>query len=93
MSARVASATAMCATLAALVLGVVFGTYVAGGSDSSCYLNAARLLARGTVGLEQALVRDAPWPRPEQTFTPAGFTPSLSIPHSWSRSARLGCRC
>jgi hypothetical protein len=66
----------MCATLAALVLGVVFGTYVAGGSDSSCYLNAARLLARGTVGLEEALVRDAPWPRPEQTFTPAGFTPS-----------------
>ena len=48
MSVRVASTIAACAAIAALVIGVVLGTYVAGGSDSSCYLNAARLLARGT---------------------------------------------
>ncbi len=58
------------------LIGVVLGTYVAGGSDSSCYLNAARSLARGTVGLEQPLARDAPWPHAERTFTPAGFSPS-----------------
>jgi hypothetical protein len=80
MSARVASAIAACAAMAALVVGVVFGTYVAGGSDSSCYLNASRLLARGHVGLDQPLVRDAPWPHAESTFTPAGFSPSPADP-------------
>jgi hypothetical protein len=73
---RVARDVAACAACAALVLGVVFGTYVAGGSDSSCYLNAARLFARGAVAIEQPLVRDAPWPHAASTFTPAGFTPS-----------------
>jgi len=80
MSVRVATTIAACAAVAALVVGVVLGTYVAGGSDSSCYLNAARLLARGTVGLDQPLARDAPWPHADQTFTPAGFSPSAIDP-------------
>ena len=76
MSGRLAATGAMCAAVATLVVGVVFGTHVAGGSDSSCYLNAARLLSRGDVALNQPLVRDAPWDRAADTFTPAGFVPS-----------------
>ena len=77
MSARVARIVAAGAAVAALAIGVVLGTYVAGGSDSSCYLNGGRLLARGLVRLEQPLARDAPWPHAGQTFTPAGFSPSV----------------
>ena len=76
LHSRVATVVAACAACAALVVGVVFGTYVVGGSDSSCYLNAARLFAGGAVGIEQPLVRDAPWPHAASTFTPTGFTPS-----------------
>jgi hypothetical protein len=76
MSSRVWSAIAACAAVAALAIGVVLGTYVAGGSDSSCYLNASRLLAGGRVALEQPLARDAPWPHATATFAPAGFRPS-----------------
>jgi hypothetical protein len=64
------------AVVAAFVAALVFGTYVAGGSDSSCYLNSSRLLSSGAVGFDDPLARGAPWPYAEQTFTPAGFTPS-----------------
>jgi hypothetical protein len=57
-------------------VGVHWGTWAAGGSDSSCYLNEARLLSQGKVQIEQPLARTAPWPRAEWTFTPAGFRPS-----------------
>lgn len=80
MGGRVPLAVGAVAAATALIIGIVFGTYVAGGSDSSCYLNAGRLLARGAVRLEQPLVRDAPWANAERTFTPAGFTPSRADP-------------
>ena len=53
-----------------------WGTFAAGGSDSSCYLNQARLFRNGTTHIEQPLVSRAPWPRAEWTFTPAGHVPS-----------------
>jgi hypothetical protein len=77
MSERlVASGIACAAAIAALCVGVVLGAHVAGGSDSSCYLNSARLLSEGSVGFDDPLARSAPWPHADQTFTPAGFTPS-----------------
>lgn len=67
---------AVAAAVAAFAVGVRWGTFAAGGSDSSCYLNEARLLSRGTTHIEQPLIVAAPWPRAAWTFTPAGHLPS-----------------
>jgi len=68
--------TALAAALAVLVVGVRWGTKAAGGSDSSCYLNQARLFTHFTTHIEQPLVTRAFWPRAEWTFAPAGHIPS-----------------
>jgi hypothetical protein len=74
----VSSWVALAAALAAFVVGVRWGTGAAGGSDSSCYLNEARLFSRFTTHIQQPLVLSAPWPRAAWTFTPAGHLPSPS---------------
>jgi len=73
---RALACVAFAAAIAAFVVGVRWGTAAAGGSDSSCYLNQARLFARGTTHIEQPLVIAAPWPRAEWSFAPAGHIPS-----------------
>jgi hypothetical protein len=70
------AAIAITAALALFVVAINWGTFAAGGSDSSCYLNQARLFRSGTTHIEQPLVSRAPWPRAEWTFTPAGHVPS-----------------
>src|SRR5919201_51879 len=67
---------AAAAAVAAFTVGIHWGTFAAGGSDSSCYLNQARLFASGTTRIEQPLIVSAPWPRAEWTFTPAGHVPA-----------------
>jgi hypothetical protein len=79
-AARLKSGVALAAAATAFIVGLRWGTFAAGGSDSSCYLNQARLLSRGTTHIEQPLAAIAPWPRAEATFTPAGFVPSRSRP-------------
>ena len=75
---RFASAAAIAAAIAAFIVGVRWGTGAAGGSDSSCYMNEARLFSRFTTRIEQPLAASAPWPRAAWTFTPAGHLPSPS---------------
>jgi hypothetical protein len=70
------AAIAITAALALFVVAITWGTFAAGGSDSSCYLNQARLFRSGTTHIEQPLVGRAPWPRADWTFTPAGHVPS-----------------
>jgi hypothetical protein len=70
------TAVAFAVAVAAFAVGVRWGTFAAGGSDSSCYLSEARLLSRGTTHIEQPLIMAAPWPRAAWTFTPAGHLPS-----------------
>ena len=67
---------AVAAAVSLFIAGVAWGTFAAGGSDSSCYLNQARLFRMGTTHIEQPLVTRAPWPTAEWTFTPAGHIPS-----------------
>ena len=74
----VAPSVAIAAAIAAFVVGVRWGTDAAGGSDSSCYLNEARLFSHFTTHIEQPLASVAPWPRAAWTFTPAGHLPSPS---------------
>jgi hypothetical protein len=71
---------AIAASVVALVAGLVFGTDVAGGSDSSCYLSEARLLASGATHLEEPLARATSWPAAPDAFTPAGHVPSPAAP-------------
>ena len=73
---RAAPAIAATAAVIAVGIGLVWGTYAAGGTDSSCYLHQAELFASGRVREPQPLAIDAPWPRASATFVPIAFVPS-----------------
>ena len=73
------------ATLAVLIaavvaIGVRWGTFVAGGSDSYCYLHQAERWASGTLQMVEPLALEAPWPDAVLTFAPAGHRPSSTVP-------------
>jgi hypothetical protein len=68
---------AICAALVAVA--VRFGSYVAGGSDSYCYVHQAERWARGRLLEPDALALDAPWPEAPLTFAPAGHVPSPTV--------------
>jgi hypothetical protein len=59
-----------------IVAGVAFGTFVAGGADSSGYLNQARLFAQGHV-VESSRVPDRlPWREDGYKVVPLGYRPA-----------------
>ena len=62
--------------IAAISVAIAFawGTYVAGGSDSHCYLNQAELFARGQVREVEPLGADPSWPGTQDAFVPGGHT-------------------
>ena len=75
------------ATRAAAVLSIVailaafhWGAFIAGGSDSYCYLNQAELLSRGTVHDYEPLSEDPAWPGNTWSFAPAGHIPMGNPP-------------
>ena len=69
------------AAIAALVVGLVWGTRVAGGSDSYCYIEQAERWAFGTMTTPQAAIfAGAPWLDPWLPLAPTGFVPSTSVP-------------
>ena len=70
--ARTIALLLACGTIAA---GVHWGAFVAGGSDSYCYLNQAELMARGTVRDYEPLAEDLSWPGNFWAFVPAGHMP------------------
>jgi hypothetical protein len=74
---RYALAGAAVASLAVVTMGIVWGSFVAGGSDSYCYLNQAELFARGMVRDVEPLSDDKSWPGSPWSFAPAGHVPSL----------------
>jgi hypothetical protein len=65
--------------LAVFAVGMRWNTFAIGGSDSYCYANQAQGWASGKILAPEPLVREAPWPFPEQTFAPAGHVPSQRI--------------
>jgi hypothetical protein len=75
---------------ALMVAAVRWGSWVAGGSDSYCYMHQAERwadvlgqLARGrlsSVQVPESLVLDAPWPDADRAFAPAGHVPSQTVP-------------
>lgn len=78
------------AILAALVIVTVtvswrWGSHVAGGSDSYCYVHQAGVWAEaltfsGPLQPIEPLVAEVPWPDAALTFTPVGHAPSPTVP-------------
>ena len=62
-------------SVVAIFAGFHWGAFIAGGSDSYCYLNQAELLARGAVHDYEPLSEDATWPGNPWSFAPAGHIP------------------
>lgn len=62
-------------SIATIATGIAWGTFVAGGSDSYCYLNQAELFARGMVRDVEPLAEDPSWPGTPWSFAPAGHIP------------------
>ena len=57
------------------VVGFVYGTFAASGSDAYGYVSQADLWLRGKVSIEQPIVQQVSWPNAAWTFTPLGYRP------------------
>jgi hypothetical protein len=73
---------AVLALVVAAVLAVAWrwGSYVAGGSDSYCYVHQAQRWASGRLQEVEPLALKAPWPNGPLAFAPAGHVPSATMP-------------
>lgn len=74
---RAALLIAAAAAIAAAVAGLVWGTHVAGGPDSYCYLSQAELFASGHVMHVEPLAAKAPWEHGADAFVPVGHVPAF----------------
>src|SRR3954465_9513939 len=63
-------------SLAALSAGVRWGAMIAGGSDSYGYVSQAGYWQRGSVVVQEDLIRSSPWPDAPLTWAPLGYRPS-----------------
>jgi len=81
---RVAAALAVAASIGALAIGIHWGTFTAGGSDSYCYVSQAALFANGRVRIEQPLARQVPWTHGAASLVPSGYVaaqdPAVIVP-------------
>jgi len=68
----------ICAAL--VIVTARFGSFVAGGSDSSCYVLQAERWASGRLLEPDRLAQQAPWPDAARAFAPAGHVPSATVP-------------
>jgi hypothetical protein len=68
------------AAIGVAAIGLRWGTYAAGGSDSSCYALMADAFASGALQPASELVARVPWPDAPKTFTPGGFVTSETAP-------------
>jgi hypothetical protein len=61
---------------AVFVTAVRFGSFVAGGADSSGYVSQARLLRSGTIERPLALSTEVDWHEKDRTLSPLGYRPA-----------------
>lgn len=62
------------ACIAVMLLGLLKGTFVAGGADAYGYVSQADLWARGQLVVQQPFARDMAWPNAAATLVPLGYT-------------------
>ena len=67
--------------ISVVLLGMLYGTEVAGGADPYGYISEAELLLAGHLRVTQPWVAGMPWPDADWTFAPIGFRPG-TIPHT-----------
>jgi hypothetical protein len=67
-----------------LVIGVAYGSTAAGGADSFGYLSQAELWLKGRLTIAQPWVKDIPWPKAVETFSPLAYT------QTWPTQFTLG---
>jgi hypothetical protein len=67
-------ATAAAAAIAIAIVGLVWGSKVAGGADAVGYVGQAGLWRAGQLTIERPIVADSPWPHASDTWAPLGFT-------------------
>jgi len=79
-SQRTWAVLAALVSLGLLAFGLQRGTFVAGGSDSYCYVGGADLWVRGVLLSPQPVGFVPPWPNAALTLAPTGFFPSDTIP-------------
>jgi len=73
---RVAPWIAACAASAALVAGLVWGTWSAGSADAYGYVSQALSWTRGELSSPQPLAAAAPWHDAAWTLSPLGYRPA-----------------
>ncbi|MCM3879412.1 MAG: glycosyltransferase family 39 protein [Vicinamibacterales bacterium] len=56
-------------------IGIYYGSFTAGGSDSYGYVSQAQLWLKGSLRIEQPWVQEFSWPYREWTFAPLGYRP------------------
>jgi hypothetical protein len=67
-------------SVAVFAAAMYWGSMVAGGADSSGYVNQARLWREGRLVIQQPIVPTSPWPFRVHTWTPLGFRPAAHEP-------------
>ncbi len=74
-AARVLPFTVPMAAMAALYVGIHYGSFAAAGSDSYGYVSQARFWLNGIPRVQQPWVLDFPWDNREWIFSPLGYRP------------------
>jgi hypothetical protein len=77
---RAAAIAAVVLALASLAAGVRWGVMVAGGADSYGYVSQAGYWQRGSVVVQEDVIRPSPWPGAPLTWSPLGYRPSPNRP-------------
>lgn len=78
MSGRASSAVAVVLAAAVCWLAAAFGSRAAAGADAFGYVSQAYLWLKGDLRIAQPLSEHFPWPHPEESITPLGYTPGVA---------------
>src|SRR3954469_25863065 len=79
-AAAIPTALALLLSIAVLAAGLRYGAMVAGGADSYGYISQAGYWQRGTVVVQEDVIRPSPWPGAPLTWSPLGYRPSPNQP-------------
>jgi len=75
---RVAPGIAAAAAVAAIAVGLHWGSFAASGVDAYGYVSQAALWLRGTLRVEQPFVASLTWPAADSAFAPMGYRAATS---------------
>ncbi len=80
MRGSLISLVAVVLAIVTVAAGVRWGAMVAGGADSYGYVSQAGYWQRGSVVVQEDVIRPSPWPGAALTWSPLGYRPSPNHP-------------